>query len=326
MKFKKLLVGGTFDHFHLGHERFLERSISLAEEITLGITSSSFTNKKDPIFPIEAFSVRKKSVKSFFQNKKVKFKIIKINDFFGPSLSSVFNDAALFVSEENVTNGNLINNEREKQKLPPLKIVTFKEQIKAEDGIPISSFRIRRGEINRTGKVFLNKKWLDYDLKLPDFLRPQLKKPFGKIIKKIKIRKGTPFLFSVGDVTTKTLNEAGIKMNLSIVDFNVERKRIFSNILELGFKKEEKYETVANPAGTLKKELFQVIKKKIYGNAARIIKIDGEEDLAVLPLIISSPLNAIVFYGQPGEGIVEVKITERVKLKAVEILNKFDES
>lgn len=53
------------------------------------------------------------------------------------------------------------------------------------------------------------------------------------------------------------------------------------------------------------------------------ILIDGEEDLLVLPAIIYAPLGARVYYGQPGEGLVEVVVTHRKKRQALALLGKF---
>jgi hypothetical protein len=60
---------------------------------------------------------------------------------------------------------------------------------------------------------------------------------------------------------------------------------------------------VKNPAGTLTDELICALTYAVL-HPPVTINVDGEEDLAVLPLIIAAPLGAIVLYGQPHQGVV----------------------
>ena len=43
------------------------------------------------------------------------------------------------------------------------------------------------------------------------------------------------------------------------------------------------------------------------------MNVDGEEDLLALPAVLSSPEKSIVVYGQPGEGIVLVRVSAQSK-------------
>jgi uncharacterized protein (UPF0218 family) len=54
-----------------------------------------------------------------------------------------------------------------------------------------------------------------------------------------------------------------------------------------------------------------------------ILKIIGEEDLAVLPLILAAPLDTIIYYGQPNKGLVKILVSEENKERAYNILLKF---
>jgi uncharacterized protein (UPF0218 family) len=76
--------------------------------------------------------------------------------------------------------------------------------------------------------------------------------------------------------------------------------------------------------------------KILGGNNCRIaVRIEGEEDLLIIPAIISLPLGSIVIYGQPKlvyghppittkEGLVVVPITSSLKSKVDSILKKFE--
>ncbi|MHA2499708.1 MAG: DUF359 domain-containing protein [Candidatus Hodarchaeales archaeon] len=50
--------------------------------------------------------------------------------------------------------------------------------------------------------------------------------------------------------------------------------------------------------------------------------VSGEEDLLTIPAVISSPIGAVVIYGQPNVGLVLIEITEDIQQKFQEILTK----
>ena len=64
---------------------------------------------------------------------------------------------ALVVSYETANRAREINTLREGRGLKPLKIMII-DMVLADDDIPISSTRIRKGEIDRNGKLLLNSK------------------------------------------------------------------------------------------------------------------------------------------------------------------------
>ena len=48
--------------------------------------------------------------------------------------------------------------------------------------------------------------------------------------------------------------------------------------------------------------------------------VDGEEDLLVLVAVAFAPLGGLVVYGQPGEGLVVVRVTAEKRGEAWELL------
>jgi pantetheine-phosphate adenylyltransferase len=80
-----------------------------------------------------------------------KAKIIPLNDAYGVTLSKGCLEA-IVVSRETESTAHKINKEREKRGLPPLHIITI-EMIPSENHAPISTTRIRRGEIDREGRL-----------------------------------------------------------------------------------------------------------------------------------------------------------------------------
>ena len=160
-----------------------------------------------------------------------------------------------------------------------------------------------------------------------------LKKPFGELIKQEEISKqkinslvkDSKVLITVGDATTEKIISFGLTPDLSIIDC-VERRirRTESKILELKtfFLTTTKFKQYQckNPKGTITKEAYITIKKILMKGEQAIIFIDGEEDMLALAVFALAPLDSVVFYGQPLEGLVSVKINDKIKNKSRNLL------
>lgn len=81
---------------------------------------------------------------------KEKYEITRLNDPCGPTVEEDFD--YIVVSPETYPVALKINRIREKKGKNPLEIV-YVEYVMAEDGTPISSTRIAKGEIDRHGKM-----------------------------------------------------------------------------------------------------------------------------------------------------------------------------
>ncbi len=55
-----------------------------------------------------------------------------------------------------------------------------------------------------------------------------------------------------------------------------------------------------------------------------LVFVDGEEDLAVIPLVLASPDGSIILYGQPGEGVVLREVDESARREARVLLTYFE--
>jgi pantetheine-phosphate adenylyltransferase len=145
---EKVVLGGTFDILHKGHEALFKKAFGLGE-VTIGLTSDRFAEKLKKR-KVNKFLERKRNLERFiFEKFKKKAKIVKIKDIFGPTLKEDFD--FLVVSSQTFKNGLKINKERKKLGKRPIKIVKVK-MVLAEDGKPISSTRIKNGEIDREGR------------------------------------------------------------------------------------------------------------------------------------------------------------------------------
>ncbi|MBI4089648.1 MAG: pantetheine-phosphate adenylyltransferase [Candidatus Levybacteria bacterium] len=332
MKLNTVVCGGTFDHFHKGHEAFLNHALDLGNKVAIGLTSDSYVRswkiETRNLNQIESFVKRKTSLLAFLKTKGVldRAEIVEINDIFGQTLLKDFPIDTIVVSKDSKKGADIINRKRKELNLNLLKVFVV-SSIKAEDGRLISSARIRNGEINRAGKLYVKPAWLKTDLVLPEDLKRKLKEPFGKLCQEADLKNelNSAYVITVGDVTSKKFNENSIQQNISVVDFRVARQEKFSSFSELGFLGSEKVITVNNPPGHITFDLFCAITKifKTDFKNRIIVKVIGEEDLAVLPLILLSPLGTSIYYGQPDEGIVKIVISEDSKDKTYNLLSKF---
>jgi len=147
--YKKVIFGGTFDILHKGHEVLLKNAFSLGE-VFIGLTSDKFA-KKLKKRKVEGFEKRKRVLKNFIEKKlKRKAKIFKIKNEFGPTLEKDFD--FIIVSPETYKTAAKINKKRLTKNKKLIEIIEI-DFVLAEDGKPISSRRILKGEIDREGNL-----------------------------------------------------------------------------------------------------------------------------------------------------------------------------
>lgn len=160
--------------------------------------------------------------------------------------------------------------------------------------------------------------------------RRKLKNPIGKLIqgsfngtmKKFKDlveKENPPMVISVGDIVSKNLTENNMSAKLSVVDNKVMRRRIQPIALVA-----DKTVYVKNPPGTITEEAMAIIRKAIEDNGHIKLVVEGEEDLLALVAALYAPENSFVVYGQPREGIVVVKVTNRKRAEVTEILEAME--
>lgn len=328
-KFEHLALGGTFDFLHKGHRKFLDFAFAKAAFVSVGITTDKFTqhNGKNQA---RALGLRLADLTTYLGKKGFdkRYKIILLDDIYGSLLIDKTVEAILVTSDTR-EGAILINKKRVAIGLTPLTILEF-PIILAIDNKPISSSRIKSGEIDREGNSYFSMVG-DRDYYLPDNLRLELSKPHGQLFKNVddlKSRILSSELIAVGDETTLNFLKKKIVPKLSVIDLKVGRKKIFNEISDLGFSKSQDFEIILNEASTIKKELSQGIWTHIANKneSSFVIEISGEEDLAVLPATILAPLSWRIVYGQPNKGLVLISAGEETKAGFLKLLRKFRSS
>ncbi|MFW9995374.1 MAG: GTP-dependent dephospho-CoA kinase family protein [Candidatus Odinarchaeota archaeon] len=173
-------------------------------------------------------------------------------------------------------------------------------------------------------------------LELPFELRNEFKTPVGKLyieesgfkpeerVSALLKDKKQPTIV-VGDVCALTLGQAGFFPSIAIIDNKTLRYQQTDSYLP-------DYDpratiTATNPAGQVTHEAVNAIQRGLvfYGKLKKtiLVKIEGEEDLLVLPATILAPSGSHVIYGQPGEGIVVLEVTHSIQKHFTELLERF---
>lgn len=161
--------------------------------------------------------------------------------------------------------------------------------------------------------------------------RKAFKKPFGEIYSSLKVIKKNlekyknnhQLIISIGDATTINIIQENIIPDLAIIDNQIERKK---SPMDNEFSYDHAQLNAENPPGTITPELWKTINQAfelIKSGFNILIVVEGEEDLAVMPCVITAPQGSILLYGQPGEGVVLCEV-DNYKDKAIEFMNKFE--
>jgi cytidyltransferase-like protein len=150
--YRTVATGGTFDHIHKGHIALLDKSFEVGDQVVIGVPSDEFAARmgKKPDYPYdERVAELQKLLRDRYPGRK--FIIAELFDFFGPGIASP-EVQALVASEETAERAPIANAMRKAKGFPPLETVVI-GKVLADDGVPISSTRIRKGEIDAEGHV-----------------------------------------------------------------------------------------------------------------------------------------------------------------------------
>jgi pantetheine-phosphate adenylyltransferase len=152
-EYKKVAVGGTFDQLHRGHKALLEKAFDVGEKVIIGLSSDSFVTRMSKPHKTASYAERCKELEDYLTKNNLieRAEIVALNDAYGLTISCQGLEA-IVVSQETEKTAETINQKRQSAGHKPLIIVTLL-MIPADNKYPISTTRIRRGEIDRNGHM-----------------------------------------------------------------------------------------------------------------------------------------------------------------------------
>ena len=186
---------------------------------------------------------------------------------------------------------------------------------------------------------------------LPESYREDLKTPLGVLLPDAgvtkeqvagMIRPGS-YVVTVGDRTTERMMQFGIVPSLQITD-GLEKRRVRphprlaetvgadgrggegsgADVLHTGRRRVGSKTTVmevSNPPAQITQESVSAIRRAFETRPPVRIRVNGEEDLLVIPVCVYAPDNTVVLYGQPDEGLVVTPVTDEIRNKTRGIMS-----
>jgi len=147
----RVAVGGTFDPLHDGHEALISRAYELGRggEVVIGLASDDLARRR--VQPVADYRVRERELNRYVADRfGLSPEITTLHAPYGTALRESFD--YIVVSPETHPVAEKINELRRKRGMPEIEIVLV-PFVLAEDGIPISSTRIKSGEIDLHGRL-----------------------------------------------------------------------------------------------------------------------------------------------------------------------------
>jgi pantetheine-phosphate adenylyltransferase len=151
-KLKKAAVGGTFDELHRGHKTLIGKAFEVADKVIIGLSSDAFVIKMGKPHLTDSYLERKEELENYLDKSglNARYEIVPLDDALGRTIAVADGLEALVVSKETKHTAIAINVKRKKAAMSPLKIFTV-DMVPADNKSPISTTRIRSGEIDRNG-------------------------------------------------------------------------------------------------------------------------------------------------------------------------------
>ncbi len=197
--------------------------------------------------------------------------------------------------------------------------------VRAQDGEPLSSARIRMGAIDREGRRLRGTGEPPRRLEFSG--RASASTPKGEIY---HVRDGPPEIrvverlrsecpprvLTVGDVTSVTVISQGYLPDICIID-GITKRGEFKDRVQL-----DREYRIFNPPAVIYPESWSVIDTALHDTQRSVIVVEGEEDLLGFPAVILAPEGSVMLYGEPNAGIVWVPVDDKNKALARTLLEQ----
>lgn len=161
--------------------------------------------------------------------------------------------------------------------------------------------------------------------RLPESMRSKLAEPMGRLFTSVGVKgpefaqmlKESKLVITVGDRTTEALGELGRVPDIQVVDGKEERREREPPVL--------KYDSIiraTNPPATLTTEAIEAVRAAMKAKKPVRVLVEGEEDLVAIPTIALAPVSSLVLYGQPGKGMVAVRVDAASKRRNRKVMKE----
>ncbi len=151
--YKLVALGGTFDVLHAGHRHLLSEAFKLGDMVLIGVTNDQLVLTLHKKHQVRSFSSRVRDLNRFLKTRcwVSRARVTAIHEPYGPAARRK-KLQALIVSKGTLASARRLNRLRRQNGLQPLDLFVV-DLLKAADGKPISTTRIRNGEIDVQGRV-----------------------------------------------------------------------------------------------------------------------------------------------------------------------------
>jgi len=147
------VLGGTFDHLHVGHHALLASAFRAGHEVAVGVTTDQFVaeHPKPSATRIQPYATRRAALVRWLRRNypRRRWRVTALENPFGRSIDSEV--GVLVVSSDTQKGGRAVNRERRRlgRRSVPLVVVPL---VLGDDLEPVSSRRIRTGEVGPDGR------------------------------------------------------------------------------------------------------------------------------------------------------------------------------
>jgi cytidyltransferase-like protein len=152
-QYRKVAVGGTFDELHRGHKALLGKAFEVGDKVVVGITSDGFVAQLGKQHRTASYIARRRELLIYLAEHGLadRAEIVPLSTSFGLTIIRKNLDA-IVVSQETERIAWAINRKRQIVGNKALAVVVV-NMIQADNQSPISTTRIRSGEIDRNGHM-----------------------------------------------------------------------------------------------------------------------------------------------------------------------------
>ena len=152
-RYKLVALGGTFDVLHAGHRHLLSEAFKLGDTVLIGVTGDRLVATLHKKHQVRAFSTRVRDLRMFLKTRhwSSRARVSMLREAYGPAARRKKLEA-LIVSKGTLASGRRLNRLRRRNHLRPLDLHVV-DSLRAADGKPISTTRVRNREIDLQGRL-----------------------------------------------------------------------------------------------------------------------------------------------------------------------------